>query len=104
MSYREIEPGEVTSHDEIRITTDAGYQEFLWEPQVRADILIGRRASGDTLRVSLEDIREIEASKTDAVKTAGLALGIAGTAVVALAVIVYVSLVESDDCLGLCTQ
>jgi hypothetical protein len=62
-SYRQIEPANISSHDEIRITTDLGYQESLRKPQVHAAILIGRRTSGDTLLVPLDRIQDIESSK-----------------------------------------
>lgn len=76
MTYKPVAPATVADHEEIRIATTDGRSEFLWEPQIRSDTLIGLRASGDTLRVALERLRTVEASGTDALKTAGLIVGI----------------------------
>lgn len=76
MTYKQIEPADVVDYGEILIATTDGREEFLWEPQIRMDTLIGLRASGDTLRIPLERLQIVEASKTDAVKTVGLIVGI----------------------------
>jgi len=95
MSYKQIEPGEVSDYGQIRITTNLGYQEFLWAPQVQADTLIGRRSSGNTLRVRLNNIRQIEASVMDGAKTAALVGGIVATAFLAYVVIIAKSIAAS---------
>jgi len=86
-SYRQIEPADILSHEEIRITTDLGYEESLWEPQVHADTLIGRVASGDALLLPLDNIQDIEARKIDVLKTTALVVVTAGLAAVAYLVV-----------------
>lgn len=87
MSYTQIEPTEAVEHGQVRITTTSDYGESLCEPHLRADTLVGRRASGDTLQIPLARVEKVEAGKTDAVKTAGLILLVPTTALVVGAVI-----------------
>lgn len=86
MSYKQIEPADVVDYGEIRVTMTNEREEFLWEPSLRADTLIGLRGSGYMLRVPLVDVEEINAGQFDALKTV-LAL-VAVPAVLGLAIIV----------------
>jgi hypothetical protein len=83
VSYTQIQPTHVGDYEEIRITWPTGDKENLWYPHTAADTLVGIRASGDTLRTSLERIDVISVGRTDWAKTGGL---LAGLSVIGFAV------------------
>ena len=83
MSYQRIELGDAWRYDEVRIERSTGQKENLRNPHTAGDTLVGIRASGDTLRMSLGMVHEISVGRTDWAKTGGL---IGGIVVVSFAV------------------
>jgi len=94
MSYTQIDPGDVSHYDEIRITRVTGEKEHLWNPHTAADTLVGIRTSGDTLRMSLAWVQEISVGQTDGAKTAGLIVGIVVVVVGVSAAVIAVTMAD----------
>lgn len=103
MSYTQIEPVDLSGHEEIRITMVSGQQENLWEPRLVGDTLSGLRASGDTLRIPLSSVQEIRVGDTDTGKTIALVFAVAGFVGLVALVGLIVGLAQAD-CIGLCVE
>lgn len=94
VSYKQIEPADAWLYDEVRVEWMTGGRENLWYPNTVGDSLVAVRASGDTLRRSLERIDEISSVRRDAVKTAALVGGV----IVLMAAISLAAFAASDFC------
>jgi hypothetical protein len=85
----------------IRITRPDGTQLLLQQPIARNDSLVGVAEGRGQTGLHLNEVRNVETRRLNAVKTGGLVLGVAGGAVVLWGVIVAIALTGCDDpCFG----
>ena len=106
MSYHQIESGDLSGLDEVRITMASGKQEQLRDPQQVNHTVSGLTLDGDTARIPTADIEKIEVGENSARKAVGwIAVGVAGTAVAAGFVSGLAALLDSfDDMCVLCGE
>jgi hypothetical protein len=102
MSYRQIDPADLSGFEEVRITTTSGKQETLREPREVADTLTGLTAYGDPTRIPVADIEEIAVGEKDTWKTVAFVAGVV-VATAAVAGLAYLLIgLSQADCIGLC--
>ena len=106
-SFSQIEAREVADYGKARVTLDDGSRFVIAHPQIEADSLVGFEAESwraidrvytDSVRVALEQVETLEASRTSAGKTAGLVVGIL-VGVLLIGGIIYAA---SDPCYAFC--
>ncbi len=97
-----VEPGQPFAEEgteEVRITQTHGQRVVLKESAVVGDSVVGL-VDGDTASIALSEVDKIQVRKTDVAGTVGLVVGI-GAAIVATAVVGFLVVCATTDCLSL---
>ena len=82
-SYSQIEPGEVSDHDHVRVIMTDGVRYDLYDPVVEADSVRGREEAQTApdypyplLAIPLDQVSTLEGSHGDTLATVGLTVGL----------------------------
>ena len=92
-SWSTIEPGEVASHDLVRVTLRDDGEQAINEPRVVGDSIEGEHERKATT-IPLEEVTKIESRSTN---VAGTILVVAGSALGGLILIAMIQCATSDN-------